>query len=240
MTKKINHSVAYNTLVSIIIPVFNEEDFIGNCLKHLMAYGKEAEIIVVDGGSEDSTVAIAQEYPVRIFSSEKGRARQMNLGAQKATKDILYFLHADTYPPDTFIEDIYSSLLQGYIGGCFKVKYIRGPRLMMVNSYLSKFNMGWSGGGDQSLFLFADTFNEIQGFNEDLQIMEDFDLVDRLQKIGDFDIIPNEIEVSTRKFRDNSYFKVQLANILVFQMYRLGYSQEMLKNTYSRMVDRLR
>lgn len=230
----------YNTLVSIIIPVFNEEQFIGKCLRHLMAYGKEAEIIVVDGGSDDSTVAIAQEFPVKVFSSEKGRAKQMNFGAQKATKEILYFLHADTLPPETFIEDIYSSILQGNDGGCFKVRFEGGPWLMSLNSYLSQFNMSWSGGGDQSLFLFASRFTELGGFNDALQIMEDFDLVDRLEKVGKFDIISNEIKVSCRKYNSNSYLKVQLANLMVFQMYRLGYSQELLKNTYARMLDKIK
>lgn len=232
--------MAYNTLISIVIPVFNEEEYIADCLRHLMAYGKGAEIIVVDGGSEDSTVAIAQDFPVKVFSSEKGRAVQLNLGARKATRDILYFLHADTHPPETFVEDIYSSLLQGHVGGCFKVRYTDGPWLMTLNSYLSKFKMSWSGGGDQSLFMFAHTFEELGGFDDTLQIMEDFDLVDRLQKMGTFDVVPNEIVASSRKYHENSYVKVQLANVLVFQMYRLGYSQEMLKNTYHRMIDRLR
>lgn len=230
----------YNTLVSIIIPVFNEEKYIGECLRHLMAYGKGAEIIIVDGGSDDSTVAIAQDYPVKVYCSTKGRAAQLNFGAKKATKDILYFLHADTLPPETFIEDIYSSLLQGNVGGCFKVRYVNGPWLMSINSYLSKFKMSWSGGGDQSLFLFENTFKELGGFNESLQIMEDFDLVDRLKKSGNFDVISNEMMVSSRKYRGNSYLKVQIANALIFQMYRLGYSQEMLKNTYSRMIDQLK
>jgi len=232
--------VEYNTLVSIIIPVFNEEKYIGECLRHLMAYGKGAEIIIVDGGSDDSTVAIAQDYPVKVYCSTKGRAAQLNFGAKKATKDILYFLHADTLPPETFIEDIYSSLLQGNVGGCFKVRYVNGPWLMSINSYLSKFKMSWSGGGDQSLFLFENTFKELGGFNESLQIMEDFDLVDRLKKSGNFDVISNEMMVSSRKYRGNSYLKVQIANALIFQMYRLGYSQEMLKNTYSRMIDQLK
>lgn len=230
----------YNTLISIIIPVYNEEQYIERCLRHLMAYGKRAEIIVVDGGSEDSTVALAQEYPVRVFSSVKGRAAQMNLGAEKATKDILYFLHADTLPPETFVEDIYSSMLQGKIGGCFKIRFESGLWLMKLNGYFSKFKMNWAGGGDQSLFLFRSTFHELGGFNKSLRIMEDFDLVDRLRQEGDFDVVQNEILVSSRKYRENSYVKVQAANAIVFQMYRLGYSQELLWDTYSRMLKRIK
>lgn len=226
----------YNTLISIIIPVFNNEDSIGDCLRHLMACGRGAEIVIVDGGSEDSTVAIAQEFPVRIFGSDNGRSAQMNLGARKASRDILYFLDPETLPPDTFVEDIYSSLLQGNVGGCFKIRFVKGPWLTTLNWYMSKFKINWTGGSDQSLFMFAHTFEELGGYDESLQIMEDFDLVDRLRRKGKFDVIPNEIRVSPQKYRSISYLKVQLANIFVYQMYRLGYSQEVLKNTYTRML----
>nr|WP_255785137.1 TIGR04283 family arsenosugar biosynthesis glycosyltransferase [Membranihabitans maritimus] len=227
-------------MVSIIIPVLNEEEGIADQLKYLMAHGKEAEIILVDGGSDDSTVAIAQDFPVKIYSSGKGRAAQMNLGAQKASRDILYFLHADAKPPETFIEDIYSSLLQGFDAGCFKMDFQDGPVLMKLNGFLSKFNMGWTGGGDQSLFLFKSVFEEIGGFDENFTIMEDFDIVDRLKNYGKFQVINNDIKVSTRKYNQNSYLKVQCANILVYNMYRLGYSQEQLTNTYQRMLNDIR
>ena len=230
--------MANNTLISIIIPVLNNEDCIGDCLAHLVAYGRGAEIIVVDGGSEDSTVAIAQDYPVRIFGCSPGRSAQLNYGAKKATRDILYFLDPETLPPDDFVEDIYSSLLQGNVGGCFNIQFVHGPWLTTIKKYMTKFNISWSGGGDQSLFLFAHTFAHLGGFNESLEIMEDFDLVDRLRKLGTFDVIPSEIRVRPQKYRSISYFKVQLANVFVYQMYRLGYNQEILKNTWTRMLEK--
>ncbi|HLU92869.1 MAG TPA: TIGR04283 family arsenosugar biosynthesis glycosyltransferase [Membranihabitans sp.] len=228
----------YNTLISIIIPVFNHEDSIGECLAHLVHYGRGAEIIVVDGGSEDSTVAIAQEFPVRVFGYSHGRSAQMNYGAKKASRDILYFLDPETTPPVTFIEDIYSSLLQGNLGGCFKLRFVNGPWLTRLNWNMARFKINWTGGGDQSLFLFSHTFEELGGYDESLQIMEDFDLVDRLRRIGNFDVISNEIRVRPQKYRSISYLRVQLANVFVYQMYRLGYSQEVLKSTWSRMLDR--
>lgn len=228
----------YNTHISIIIPVFNDAENIGQCLRHLMAHGKNAEIILVDGGSEDSTVAVAQEFPVRIYASGPGTARQMNLGATKATRDILYFLHADTFPPESFILDIYNSLLQGYEAGCFRVKYQSRAWADRMNGLLSKYNLKWAGAEDQSLFLFREKFLEIGGFDESFEVMEDYDLVDRLKREDAFDVIENEIEIRGRYHRDPSFFRIQLSNILVYQMYRLGYHGAFLNHTWHRLLQR--
>ncbi|GAA5220518.1 TIGR04283 family arsenosugar biosynthesis glycosyltransferase [Membranihabitans marinus] len=225
------------SLISIIIPVYNEEEQIERQIRHLLAHGLGSEIIIVDGGSEDSSVAIAQDYPVKIYYANKGRSHQLNYGAKKATRDILYFLHADALPPQGFVENIYDTLLEGYDAGCYRLKFENDNWLMKVNSYLSRFNKGWAGGGDQSLFLFKDYFWELGGYNEDYQIMEDFDLVDRIKEKGKFKILDDDILVSSRKYKSNSYLKVQLANIKVYNMYRRGYSQEELLHTYHNMLN---
>ena len=107
-------------MISIIIPVLNEAANIEKLLKHLSenSSGKnEIEIIVVDGGSSDDTFEIvntmsgrAQSRPLclQIINSERGRAKQMNKGAQVASGDILYFLHADSFPPKNFDKYIFS------------------------------------------------------------------------------------------------------------------------------------
>lgn len=228
----------YNTHISIIIPVFNDAENIGHCLRHLMAHGKNAEIILVDGGSEDSTIAVAQEFPVRIYGSDPGTARQMNLGAAKATRDILYFLRADSFPPESFVLDIYSSLLQGYEAGCFKVKYQSRAWGVRMNGLLAKYNLKWAGAEDQSLFLFREKFLEIGGFDETFGVMEDYDLVDRLKREDAFDVVENEIEIRGRHHPDPSFFKTQLSNILVYQMYRLGYHGAFLNHSWQRLLQR--
>ncbi len=227
-----------NTPISIIIPVLNNEDSIGECLSHLVAYGRGAEIIVVDGGSEDSTVATAQEFPVRIFGGHSNRPSRMNYGASKANRDILYFLDPETIPPKDFVEDIYNSFLDGYIGGCFNIKFVNGPWMTTIQKFMSRFRITWTGGGDHSLFLWSHTFNFLGGFNEKLEIMEDFDLVDRLRRMGKFQVIPNDIHVRPQKYNSISYIRVQLANVFVYQLYRLGYNQEILKRTWSRMLEK--
>lgn len=85
---------------SIIIPALNEQQGIKDCLLALQPYRDCAEIILVDGGSHDLTVSIATPLVDKVLKSDKGRARQMNVGANSATGDVLIFLHADTYLPD--------------------------------------------------------------------------------------------------------------------------------------------
>ena len=95
-------------MISIIIPVLNEANNIGKLLLHLTensSLENISEIIVVDGGSTDKTVEIIKSFTltdVKLISSKKGRAKQMNVGAKASTENILYFLHADTFPPKDY------------------------------------------------------------------------------------------------------------------------------------------
>ena len=100
--------------ISIVIPVLNEEKFIGKLLHHIDANSNSSnisDIIVVDGGSTDKTKDVVACFAdVQLLNSEKGRAKQMNLGAKASNGEVLYFLHADALPPKNF--DIFIFLSQ--------------------------------------------------------------------------------------------------------------------------------
>ena len=166
--------------ISVIIPALNEEENLGKLLKRLKIQpGKSIhEIIVVDGGSTDETCKVAEQYKVMILKSpEKGRSVQMNYGAKQASGDILYFLHSDTLPPDTFLADIKNALDEGFPVGCFRYQFNSPRKLLKVNAYFTRFDKIWCRGGDQSLYIRRTLFEEMNGFREDYQIMEDFDFI---------------------------------------------------------------
>ncbi|RZK51096.1 MAG: glycosyltransferase, partial [Hymenobacter sp.] len=120
--------------VSIILPTYNEAASIGDLLRYLQATAGEPapELLVVDGGSTDATVAQARQAGATVLRSpRKGRAAQLNYGAQQAQGTILYFLHADSYPPPGFLADLRQAVAQvgeemgRRVGvGVEKVKYL--------------------------------------------------------------------------------------------------------------------
>ena len=112
--------------ISIIIPTCNEAACIGKLVAYLQKHGGKnvAEIIISDGGSTDETVAIAQQAGVTAFVSPQiGRAAQMNFGVTKATGDILYFIHADCFPPQNFAADFIAAVGSGFSFGRYRSKY---------------------------------------------------------------------------------------------------------------------
>ncbi len=129
--------------ISVIIPVLNEAQSIVKVLKHLNASSSHhliKEILVVDGGSSDKTVELALNHGASVLYAAKGRAKQMNYGAQFATGDILYFLHVDTLPPEDFDQQIVKALQQGYEAGCFQMKFDNNSRFLNFFAWFTKIN----------------------------------------------------------------------------------------------------
>ena len=98
--------------ISVIIPVLNESDVINRCIDHVESVrgGHSLEIIVADGDEDGTTINVLNSDSVKKFISPKGRAVQMNLGATKASGDILLFLHADTFLPESAFEEICNTM----------------------------------------------------------------------------------------------------------------------------------
>ena len=165
---------------SLIMPAYNEEKTIGKLLSHLEKFGDDRllEIIVMDGGSNDRTVEIVQENNARcLVSEQKGRAAQMNMGVQHSSGDLLYFVHADSFPPTTYLNDLSVAFKNGFSAGCYRFRFDSDRFLLKVNSWFTRFDRIMCRGGDQTLFITRNLFEKIGGFRDDFMIMEDYDLI---------------------------------------------------------------
>ena len=211
--------------VSIIIPTYNEEDSIGNLLDHLIQYSDDRllEIIVVDGGSTDRTLDIVEKSnAIAVTSNNKGRAAQMNTGYRQSSGELLYFVHADSYPPESYLNDLFYAIENEYDAGCYRFRFDSDRFLLKVNSWFTRFDRIMCRGGDQTLFIKRSLFEKLGGFRDDYLIMEDYDLIQKIQKVSNFRIIPKDVIVSARKYEKNAYLKVNFANLVVFIMYFCG------------------
>lgn len=225
--------------VSVIIPTYNEAESIGKLLNYLKNHGdgRLLECIVVDGGSEDETIEIAQKNDARVLKSEqKGRATQMNLGYRHSSGDLLYFVHADTFPPKTYLNDLSTALKNGYQAGCYRFRFDSDRFMLKVNSYFTRFNRIMCRGGDQTLFITRDLFEKLGGFRNDFMIMEDYELIQKIQRETTFKIIPKDVVVSPRKYDKNQYLKVNFANLVIFMMYFFGARQQTMVSAYKNLI----
>ena len=226
--------------ISVIIPVFNEEKSISKLLNYLLSIKNPEftkEIIVIDCESEDKTLEILQSYPeIIVLYSEKGRAIQMNVGAQNANSEILYFLHSDTFPPKNFDFEIVNQVQNGNLSGCFKLKFDYNHIVLKISQWFTQFNFQAFRGGDQSLFVEKQLFEKINGFDEKLIIYEDNELIFRLYKNSKFTVIPKTATTSARKYLKNGVWKLQFHFLMIHIKYWLGSSQENLIAYYQKKI----
>jgi rSAM/selenodomain-associated transferase 2 len=221
--------------ISIIIPVLNEATIIKQTLGQLTQYS-EIEIIVVDGGSQDETVAIAKTSAKVITVIGKGRAGQMNAGANLAQSEILLFLHADTQLPPNFINLVTKTLQQHQtIAGAFELVIDGSSRslrwievLVRMRSHILSLPYG-----DQGIFVSKQVFIEAGGFN-DLPIMEDFEFISRIKRMGKIAIAPAAVITSDRRWQKLGVWQTTLINQLMIAGYHLGISPIKLSQFYRR------
>lgn len=226
-------------MFSIIIPTYNEADQIAQTISKIhAANGKhEAEIIVVDGGSTDDTIRIAKECGATVVKSErKGRAAQMNKGASVAKHELLYFLHADSSPPNDFTTQILNTYSNGAVSGCFRLAFDYDHWFLKANAWFTRFNVNAVRFGDQSLFVTKEVFQKAGGFREDLIMMEDQEIVHRLKKHGEFKVMNDYVITSARKYLDNGVYRMQKIFYRIWAMYYLGYSQEQMLRVHRKLI----
>ena len=218
--------------ISVIIPALDEADAIAHTLAAAAAPG--VEVIVVDGGSRDGTLDRARAWGARVIRTEPGRARQMNAGAAAATGDIVLFLHADTRLPARFGDHVRDTLRRrGVIAGAFHIRLdAPGASLRIIERGINwrsrRLRMPY---GDQALFLRASVFRYIRGFS-DLPILEDRDLVKRLNRIGRVALAPATVLTSARRWQTLGPWRTTLANQQILAAHALGLPMDRIAKWY--------
>lgn len=227
--------------ISVIIPALNEEQVIGRTIAQLKekSSGWIEEIIVVDGGSSDQTVKCVERAGATVASTDqKGRARQMNYGARQASSPILYFLHADSIPPQNFDARIVESVQQNDPAGCFRLAFDADHPLLNFYSWCTRFDIDAFRFGDQSLYIKKDLFEQLGGFKDHLIVMEDNEMVRRIKSRESFKIIADNVVTSARKYQKVGIIRLQLIFTLIYTLFFMGYSQEKLVSLYTKLVSK--
>ena len=221
--------------ISIIIPTLNEAEHIGQLVSYLFENGRDfvQEIIVVDAYSADLTQSIAQQAGATVLTLHMpSRAKQMNLGARTAKAEILYFVHADTIPPSTFAIDILAEIEAGYQMGCYRYQFNSPRKILKLNAWFVQFQWLVCQGGDKTFFIRKEVFNAFNGYDEHYVVMEEYDFLRRATKKYSLRIIPKNVLVSARKYEKNSWLRVQFANAVAFNMFRLKIDSRRIRDTY--------
>jgi rSAM/selenodomain-associated transferase 2 len=224
--------------ITIIIPTYNEAAQIERLIHHLRQY-TQAQILVANSPSTtDNTAELALTTGAEILNCPRaGRAPQMNYAAEQTTADILYFVHADTLPPASFMADIEQALKRGNDLGYFSYQFESEKLLLKFNSFFTRYDGLFAGGGDQTLFIRRTAFEQLGGFHDELRLMEDFDLVKRARRAGlKHCLIPKNALVSARKYDNNSWMRVNLVNLWVFLLFHCGVSSDRLCQTYRKLL----
>ena len=228
-------------MISIIIPAHNEFHNLQRLFKVacFLEHEKLIEIIIaVSPGNSDTIENLDCGQKVKLLHCKnKGRAAQMNEASKIALGNTFVFLHADVVPPTGFIDDILTSLQNGYDAGFFSYRFDKDKWYLRVNASFTAKDGLFTGGGDQCLFIKKDIFEKLGRFNEAQVLMEDFEFFDRMKKQNiPYTIVKNDLVVSARKYECNSYLRVNLSNFLLVVLFKFGYPGNKLKTLHNKLI----
>ncbi|WP_417663175.1 TIGR04283 family arsenosugar biosynthesis glycosyltransferase [Pseudomonas sp.] len=223
-------------LLSVIIPARNEAQTLPLLLRDLAALRTAgAEIILVDGGSEDATCAIAAPLVDQLLSSKPGRALQMNTGAAAAHGDYLWFVHADTRIDPGSIQSLLDTLLEQPLWGRFDVRLSgKGMLLRLIGSMINlRSRVSAIATGDQGIFVARKTFESLNGYAS-IPLMEDVELCRRLKVLVRPRCLRPALLTSSRRWEQNGILRTVVLMWRIRLGYYFGASPESLARQYHR------
>jgi len=222
-------------LVSIIVPVLDEESTIATLLDHLGELPGRWEVIIADGGSTDRTRTLAaahRSHPL-IIDAPRGRANQLNAGVAGARGEGLLFLHADTrLPPDAHARLAGALSDPAVLGGNFALRFDGGDRFSrLLGAWYAVQRRAGIYYGDSAIWLRATAFEQLGGFRP-LPIMEDYDLVRRLERAGQTACLPGPAITSARRWQHHSLPRTIASWVLIRWLYLAGVPAVRLARLY--------
>ena len=224
-------------MISIVIPALDEAPNLERLLPDLRARFSAAEVVLVDGGSADATVATAARFPeVRLLASPRGRARQMNTGARAARGDVLLFLHADTRLPDGALPAVEAAVsAPGVVAGRFDVRFDNPRPVFRMIAWFMNQRSRWSGiaTGDQAIFVCREDFETLGGYPE-IPLMEDVELCRRLKRRGRIAALRLRATTSARKWELGGAVRTILLMWALRFLYMAGVAPARLHRWYYR------
>jgi rSAM/selenodomain-associated transferase 2 len=192
-------------------------------------------VIVVDGGSDDATMQVAARVSgVRLLTSPRGRARQMNAGARAAQGDTLLFLHADTWLPEGGLGAIAAALDDArVVGGRFDVRFDSPRPVLRMIAFFMNLRSRASGisTGDQAIFVRREVFETMGGY-PDMPLMEDIELTRRLKRRGRLAALPWRVTTSARKWKREGALRTMTLMWALRFLYMVGVSPARLHRWY--------
>lgn len=222
--------------ISVVIPAWNEAAHLGPVLERVRQ-GAPHQVIVVDAGSTDGTVALARSLGATVLGSKPGRARQMNAGAALATGGALIFLHADTLLPAGWYDTV-SGILQrpGNVAGAFAFGITGNFPGRRFVEWTTNVRSRWFQNpyGDQTQFIRRALFEELGGF-ADLPIMEDYELNQRLRRLGRVATAQTTAITSGRRWKRLGVVRTTLTNTVMVAGFHLGVRPQRLARVYRRL-----
>ena len=227
-----------NFSLSVIIPTLNEAPRICGLLENIQAVRDArpdllVEVIVVDGGSSDQTIALAQDLAEQVFTSPAGRAVQMNAGAAQAKHGVLLFLHGDTLLPQETISLLQQAIDIGAHWGRFDVQFDSAAKRFRALAYMMNGRSRLTGicTGDQGIFVRRDIFEQVGGYAP-IALMEDIELSRRLRRLQSPFIIRRPVITASRRWQRAGYWSTVWLMWSLRWRYFFGASPETLARIY--------
>ena len=219
-------------MISVIMPILNEAKILDETLAKLEDELKNYELIIVDGGSTDGSIEIAEKYGT-VVKSDRGRAKQLNVGAKAASGSVLVFLHADVWLEEGALCAVKRTLSSGYVGGGFLQKIDGHDPLYRIIEFTANLRGKYQKifYGDSGIFLSKKDFERLRGF-PDVPIMEEIVFSKNMRKLGKTKMIEPRIHISPRRWQAKGIIRTTIINWFITFLYNCGYPLERLAKLY--------